>query len=53
MAVPNTDTLDAVSRKEMEDCGGEFGSNSVGTCSGEALMRAPDPAAMIRELRGL
>ena len=40
MAVPNADTLDAVSRKEMEDCGGEFGSNNVGSCSGEALMRA-------------
>ena len=40
MAVPNLDTLDAPSRAEMEACGGEFGSNNTGTCSGEALMRA-------------
>jgi arylsulfatase A-like enzyme len=40
MAVPNVDTLDAVARKEMEDCGGTFGSANVGQCSGEALMRA-------------
>jgi arylsulfatase A-like enzyme len=40
MAVPNADTLDAVSYKEMKDCGGTFGSNDTGSCSGEALMRA-------------
>jgi arylsulfatase A-like enzyme len=40
MAVPNVDTLDAESAKEMRECGGEFGSANVGSCSGEALMRA-------------
>lgn len=40
MCVPNIDTLDAVSIKEMKECGGTFGSNNAGSCSGEALMRA-------------
>jgi hypothetical protein len=40
MCVPNADTLDAVSNKEMKECGGAFGSNTVGSCSGEALNRA-------------
>jgi len=40
MAVPNADTLDAASRKEMQACGGTFGTANTGTCSGEALMRA-------------
>ncbi len=40
MCVPNIDTLDAVSIKEMKECGGTFGSNDAGSCSGEALMRA-------------
>jgi len=40
MCVPNIDTLDAVSIKEMKACGGTFGSNNAGSCSGEALMRA-------------
>jgi arylsulfatase A-like enzyme len=40
MCVPNIDTLDEVSRKEMEACGGTFGSANVGSCSSEALMRA-------------
>jgi arylsulfatase A-like enzyme len=40
MAVPNADTLDAASYKEMKECGGTFGSNTVGSCSGEALNRA-------------
>jgi len=40
MAVPNADTLNAVSHDEMSACGGEFGSARVGTCSGESLMRA-------------
>lgn len=40
MAVPDIDTLDEVSRAEMEACGGQFGSAHVGDCSSEALMRA-------------
>ncbi|HEX6998980.1 MAG TPA: sulfatase-like hydrolase/transferase [Gammaproteobacteria bacterium] len=40
MAVPNIDTLDEVSRAEMEACGGTFGSANVGSCSDKALMRA-------------
>ena len=40
MCVPNADTLDPASYKEMQECGGTFGSNTVGSCSGEALMRA-------------
>ncbi|MBN1570304.1 MAG: sulfatase-like hydrolase/transferase [Acidobacteria bacterium] len=40
MCVPNADTLDAVSYKEMKGCGGTFGSNDAGSCSGEALNRA-------------
>ena len=40
MCVPDADTLDAESYQEMKDCGGEFGSANVGSCSGEALMRA-------------
>jgi arylsulfatase A-like enzyme len=40
MCVPNIDTLDEVSRKEMEACGGTFGSANVGSCTSEALMRA-------------
>ncbi len=40
MCVPNIDTLDEASRKEMEACGGKFGSAIVGSCSSEALMRA-------------
>jgi arylsulfatase A-like enzyme len=40
MAVPNADTLDEKSRKEMQACGGSFGSANVGACTGEALMRA-------------
>ena len=40
MAVPNADTLDKQSLAEMKACGGEFGSNNPGSCSGEALMRA-------------
>lgn len=40
MAVPNIDTLDDVSRAEMEACGGMFGSANVGSCSDKALMRA-------------
>ena len=40
MAVPDADTLDKKSLEEMKACGGEFGSNNTGTCSGESLMRA-------------
>jgi arylsulfatase A-like enzyme len=40
MCVPNADMLDAKSTKEMKECGGTFGTNTVGSCSGEALMRA-------------
>jgi arylsulfatase A-like enzyme len=40
MAVPNADTLDAVSLAEMQACNGTFGTNSTGTCTGEALNRA-------------
>jgi len=40
MAVPNADTLDEVSRAEIEACGGEFGSANAGRCSDKALMRA-------------
>ncbi len=40
MAVPDADTLDAKSYDEMKECGGSFGSANVGSCSGEALMRA-------------
>jgi arylsulfatase A-like enzyme len=43
MVIPNVDTMDEISRKEMEGCmkpDGEFGSANVGSCSSEALMRA-------------
>jgi arylsulfatase A-like enzyme len=40
MAVPNTDTLDEPSRKEMESCGGTFGTANVGRCTDKQLMRA-------------
>jgi arylsulfatase A-like enzyme len=40
MAVPNLDTLDEPSRKEMESCGGTFGTSTVGQCTDKQLMRA-------------
>jgi arylsulfatase A-like enzyme len=40
MAVPNADTLNAAAYEEMKACGGSFGSNNVGQCTGEQLMRA-------------
>jgi arylsulfatase A-like enzyme len=43
MVIPNADTMDEISRKEMEACmgpDGKFGSANVGSCSSEALMRA-------------
>jgi len=39
MAIPEVTTLDDVSRKEVEACGGSFGSMNTGKCSGETLMR--------------
>ncbi|MBN1907487.1 MAG: sulfatase-like hydrolase/transferase [Deltaproteobacteria bacterium] len=43
MVIPNADTIDEPSRREMEACmgpDGKFGSANVGSCSSEALMRA-------------
>ncbi len=43
MVIPNADTMDEASRKEMEACmgpDGQFGSANVGACSSQALMRA-------------
>lgn len=40
MMVPNIDTLDEPSRKQMQACGGTFGSANVGSCTDKALMRA-------------
>jgi len=40
MAVPNKDTMDETSIKEMESCGGTFGSANVGNCTDKQLMRA-------------
>lgn len=40
MVVPNADTLDAATYREMQACGGTFGSANVGRCKGEQLMRA-------------
>lgn len=40
MIVPNLDTLDEPSHKEMQNCGGTFGSSTVGNCSDKQLMRA-------------
>ncbi len=40
MVVPNIDTMDEISIKEMKACGGTFGSAIVGKCTSEALMRA-------------
>jgi arylsulfatase A-like enzyme len=40
MVVPNIDTMDEISIKEMKACGGTFGSAIVGSCTSEALMRA-------------
>lgn len=40
MAVPDADLLDAPSLAEMRACNGTFGTNTTGTCSGEALNRA-------------
>jgi arylsulfatase A-like enzyme len=40
MAVPNLDTLDEPSRREMQACGGTFGSANTGSCTDKQLMRA-------------
>jgi len=40
MAVPNADTLGKEAYEEMKACGGQFGTQETGTCSGESLMRA-------------
>ena len=40
MMVPDRDTLDEPTRREIEACGGQYGSQNVGSCSGETLMRA-------------
>lgn len=40
MMVPEADTLDEPSRREMEACGGTFASQLTGRCTGEALLRA-------------
>lgn len=40
MAVPNIDTLDDTSIREMKSCGGTFGSANVGSCTDKQLMRA-------------
>jgi arylsulfatase A-like enzyme len=40
MSVPNLDTIDDVARREMESCGGTFGSANVGNCTDKQLMRA-------------
>ena len=40
MAIPNADTLNTSSLREMEECGGVFGSQDTGECSSESQMRA-------------
>jgi arylsulfatase A-like enzyme len=40
MVAPNIDTLDEPSRREVQACGGHFGSADVGDCTDKALMRA-------------
>lgn len=43
MVIPNADTMDDVSREEIEKCmgpDGKFGSAIVGSCSSQVLMRA-------------
>ena len=40
MAVPNPDTLNDVTRTEIEACGAQYGTQDYGTCSGETQMRA-------------
>src|SRR5690606_104194 len=40
MVVPDRDTLDAPTRREIESCGGQYGSREVGRCTDKQLMRA-------------
>ena len=40
MAVPNIDTMDAPSIREIKSCGGTFGTANVGHCTDKQLMRA-------------
>ena len=40
MAIPDKDTLDAATIKEIDACGGHYGTQDPGNCSGEAQMRA-------------
>ena len=39
MAVPNADTMNDEARREMEACGGTFGTAIVGSCTDKQLMR--------------
>jgi len=45
MMIPDKDTLDAATIAEIDACGGEYGTQNTGTCSGEAQMRAMTNAA--------
>lgn len=40
MMIPNKDTLDAATIAEVDACGGEYGTQNTGNCSGEAQQRA-------------
>jgi arylsulfatase A-like enzyme len=40
MAIPDKDTLDAKTIKEIDACGGKYGTQDPGDCPGEAQMRA-------------
>lgn len=39
MAIPDADTLDAATYTELKACGGVFGTQDRGNCTGEAQMR--------------
>jgi len=45
MMIPNKDTLDAATIAEIDACGGEYGTQNTGDCSGEAQQRAMTNAA--------
>jgi arylsulfatase A-like enzyme len=45
MMIPDKDTLDAATIAEIDACGGEYGTQNTGTCSGEAQLRAMTNAA--------
>lgn len=40
MAIPDKDTLGSAAIKEIDACGGHYGTQDPGNCSGEAQMRA-------------